>query len=347
MPVGPAKLLPIVALLVGGMAGAQPALDQTRDFPPHSLTPAEVDALVEELNSDDVATRLNADAMLMTAMAPLRELERCLLRDDLTAEQRMRLTAAAYVAFTTESRAAMGVQFSPSPDQHSILLIYTDPKFDVHSKLRVGDRVQAMDGVRLQDIEHAIAIIQSHSPGDEVAVGVERNGQLLDLKVVLGSRDALPSANAVKDRAWIIRSAAYAPRLREEAVIDSGLAPDAWHGPVEARSPAVFVVAGGEARTLDSRMPRPLEPRTRRDGVRLQGQVHQVDVARDQQVLSQRRQERRDLEPVARNVQERLLNPTLNERQRAVLERQQATINLRIQALTIEIEHLESVLRRR
>lgn len=362
MPVGAAKLLLIAAALFCHAAhaqtppdAAQQALAPAAASPP--LTPAQVDDLVAKLESDDATARVHAGTTLGSGVASLADLERALLRDDLTAEQRHRLMAAAYACFGQEPRGAMGVSFGSAPDRPGVYIGRTEPAFDANTKLRPGDRIETIDGVRLEDGDHGIAVIQSHTPGDELALGIERNGQLLDVTLVLGSRSTLKDASPLKERAWLIRSARYAGRLRgSENVIDSGLPPRAWRvdgggqdGPALPRGyEPLRVVAGGEARAFDRAVAGLQDRPVRRITTnRLMPNQVPVNPVADQDRLRLLRMMRMGERAKEQNFEQRLENPNLDERQRHGLEEGLGRCRLSIQTLDEQIRFLEAALRPR
>jgi hypothetical protein len=319
----------------------------------------QVDRFVRDLDSDGVSTRMEAGATLAAAPGiTLADLERELLRDDLSAEQRHRLTAAAYTRFVNEPRAAMGVQFDALPLESGVRIAHAEPGFDSARVLRVGDRLDAIDGVRIADSAHAIAIIQSHSPGDVVDIAILRNGTPMTVRLTLGSRAMLSSATSLSPQAWIIRSEPYARLARAAtSAIDSGLPPEAWsfraaeQDGEAARLPRGYeplgVVVGGEPRggltppvLSDSRNSPRLNARlvpgaagNAMDGMRAQLQVFR---------------ESRDL--LAKRIelnQRRMENPNLPEPSRRALESDIEQCKNAIGGLDQQIAVFEEILRRR
>lgn len=216
--------------------------------------------LVADLDAADPRTRESASKEL--AESPelaLKDLEHALHGESgaaLSAEQRHRLLTAAFRRFMSpgEPRAAMGVQFDDSVRESGVRLQGTVEGFNAHEALRTGDRVEFISGIKVRDRAHAVAIIVSHDPGDEVELGVVRDGAPARLRVRMGARTALNNAvglnlESLQD-AWAIRSARNGDSAHEAPrVIDCGLPPTAWPAPEEdAPRNGAAVAAGGEAR---------------------------------------------------------------------------------------------------
>ncbi len=250
------RLAGLVVVLASGLA-ASPVIvlaqgvDADRGVTP--LDEAGLERLIADLDSDDPGTRESAtQALASDPRLSLSRLERFLTGPALSREQRRRLFSAAFERFAGEPRAAMGVSFEPLPRESGVRLATVVPSFPCAGLLKPGDRVLTFDGAAVLDQQQAVAIIVSHDPGDEIQVGLQRDGETLTVGVPLGRRDRLENPVAVAGPmltgAWAIRSRAYA-RDAEPAVIDSGLAAGAWGaagGPAPEQS--VAIVAGGEAR---------------------------------------------------------------------------------------------------
>lgn len=55
--------------------------------------------------------------------------------------------------------------------------------------LQPGDVVRAVDGVEVDDIAEIAPLVEAHEPGDVISLGVERDGELLDVEVELVERE--------------------------------------------------------------------------------------------------------------------------------------------------------------
>jgi hypothetical protein len=222
-----------------------------------------------------------------------------------------------------EPRAAMGISFTRVREDTGTYVVHTVPGFEANTVLREDDRMDAIDGERLRNAEHAIAIIQSHDPGDEVEVEVFRNGQVIPVKLRLGSRDDLQKdgASAVSDLAWRVRSRPYAS-IVEPVVIDCPVGIEAWAPPPRDErqrmvNPAarVVVAAGGEARTD----PGP-DVTVRMGGPRLAVNAPPPQPRGDRELLAALTDAREEIARQYKNLLARENNPNLTERRRRELE---------------------------
>ncbi len=218
-----------------------------------SLPDAELRRLVQQLDAEDPAARETATEVLATDPGlTLRRLEVFLSDASLSREQRRRLVGAAYQRFRQNPRAALGVSFEPLVRESGVRINLVVPNFPSAGVLRSGDRILSFDGIPVRDQQHAVSIIVSRDPGEEMTISLIRDGEALTLAVPLGRRDLLdnpvPVAGPMLADAWAVRSKDYASE-GEPVVIDPGVGPDAW---LDSATPPlhmpVSVVAGGEAR---------------------------------------------------------------------------------------------------
>lgn len=236
--------------------------------------------LVEELASDSFVARELAEGELQSDRSiRLEDLETQLRRDDLSAEQRMRLLKAASLRFATEPRAAMGINLSREATELGIGLEATVEGFDSAQKLRAGDIIAVIGEVPIRSLLDLQAAIISRSPGEVLPVEIVRGAERLTVEVELGSWSALSSPGGLPqpsiEAAWIYRSRDYAGKGEPE-IIDFDADSEAWN--VAARRPGAgsqrgeamrtMVVVGGEARPRPGamagvRLDRPLAPSAR------------------------------------------------------------------------------------
>jgi hypothetical protein len=115
----------------------------------------------------------------------------------LSPEQVLQLDRLAFDRFCSEPRAAMGVQFDQT-DRISDGARISAPldHFDSKRVLQPGDIIHEIDGVVIHRQEQMRAAIVSHTPGDEVSLRVERQGEQLSLRLKMGSFADLDQANA-------------------------------------------------------------------------------------------------------------------------------------------------------
>lgn len=344
-------------MLAGAAAGQQP------------FEPDQIPRLVGDLDADDVLTRVYATAAL--AQGPgvrLFDLETQLLATDLSPEARRRLMSAAFQRFVGEPRAAMGVSFDQLPQESGVRIATTVPGFHAATMLRPGDRLDSMDGVRVLDQTHAVALIVVHSPGDEVELGINRNGTSMTVTLRLGARatlsNAMPLAGQTLDLAWAIRSEPYAGLAKAGVVVlDSGLVPEAWSFraaqnaadptvPADQPAESVFVVAGGEARS--SSEPRGFVPPTGfaiRPNIRIAPHQDEAQRREIEQVLRadlQMFRDARDMIVQRIDANQRLLqNPNLPEARRRALQMDIEEQRNALRGFEAQIRMLEEQLRRR
>ncbi|MCC6676763.1 MAG: PDZ domain-containing protein [Phycisphaerales bacterium] len=190
----------------------------------------------------------------------------------LSEEQRLRLNSAGYRLFTGSVRGAMGVQFSDSTPQ-GVVIGRTIEGFDSRVTLRPEDVIRTIDGRPALDQDHVRALIISHDPGDEVSVGLLRNGEPLMVTLRMGRFDQLRDRNLGPDeqalqQAWRVRLARLAREAAarlpapidavdveaEQEDFDLALALERARGPVAQDDDGGYgiasLVAGGEPRGL-------------------------------------------------------------------------------------------------
>lgn len=253
-----AGVLAVPAIVAPSPAWAQRDLDQIRrdgeQDGPVVLGDGDLDRLVQELDSEDASTRELATQILASdPRLSLRDLERHLAAQDLTREQRRRLLGAAFERFRPPNpRGALGVSFEPLAREAGVRIATVVPTFPSAAVLKPGDRVVSFDGIAIRDQQHAVAIIVSRDPGDQIEVAIVRDGEAMTLGVPLGRRDLLdnpvPVSGPMLSDAWAVRSRGYTTEP-EPVVIDTGLAPGAWlDSATPVLHPGPVVIAGGEAR---------------------------------------------------------------------------------------------------
>lgn len=155
----------------------------------------------------------------------LQAVEKLLERDDLSAEQRARLSALAWERFATSPRAAMGVSFfSISERPHYVAIETVIEGFPSGSVLQSGDIIVEIENVPVHgpySREFVRANIIGRDPGDELDLVVRRGAERLSLTVTLGSFDTLSQRGshisaADYASAWWARNLA---KSRDRAVV--------------------------------------------------------------------------------------------------------------------------------
>jgi hypothetical protein len=218
------------------------------------ISQRELNSLVADLGSEDPQVRINATIALQDRGGiRLRQLEEVLRRPDLTAEQRRRLLSAAHRRFYAEPRAALGFR-SATTEAGPVVIANVIPGFPAAGVLRAGDRITAVNGVRVPSFAAIRPLIVSRDPGDVLELTILREGATLNLAVELGAFATLqdtPLDYQVVAASWELRSRGL--RGDEPPPIPSGLPVVLWMpeestGVLESEIPDVVV--GGEARGM-------------------------------------------------------------------------------------------------
>jgi len=184
-----------------GIIGGSLALSFSgASFGSHLEPEAQLRALVAKLNDQSLEQRENASVQLQSdGSVTLALIEGYLLTSPpglLAAEQRQRLENAAYGRFITSPRAAMGVQFSQLEGLNAGVQISLPlDGFDSSRVLQAGDIIHRIDGTVVMDQSSMRAVIVSHSPGDKVGLQIEREGERLDVTLVMGNYEHLHQLN--------------------------------------------------------------------------------------------------------------------------------------------------------
>jgi len=189
------------------------------------LSDAALKALIDDLNARDLQTRDRAQLTLSTSEGvDLERIEEYLDTASLSPEQLLRLSAVGLSLFVNAPRPAMGVEFGTRFGAvASVTINNTVPGFDAANSLVAGDIILRMDGIPVQDFNHARQIILSFDPGDQITVSVLRNNEPIDAVVRFGSFGQLPNpappTNDVLREAWSIRRDRRAPDRAEPLVV--------------------------------------------------------------------------------------------------------------------------------
>lgn len=191
-------------------------------------------SLVDDLNAQDLQTRDRAQLTLSTSDGvELDRIEEYLDSAPLSPEQLLRLSAVGLSLFVSAPRPAMGVEFGTRFGAiASVTINNTVPGFDAANTLVAGDIILRMDGIPVQDFNHARQIILSFDPFDQISISVLRSGEPIDAVVRFGSFGQLPNPSPptaeVLRQAWNIRRARRAPDRAEPIVValDPSLRPN-------------------------------------------------------------------------------------------------------------------------
>lgn len=167
----------------------------------------DVSALVERLAGDAWADREAATAAMMSTPglsqdAILAELA----RDDLNAEQRLRLTRVAAARFRTEDLGGLGVSFGAS-SEGGVQIQAVVNGFPAAEILRAGDVILAIEDTVVGGQDHVRAEILSRPPGSLMPALVRRDRAVLDLRLPLGAYANLDGAASLDESTvlWAMR----------------------------------------------------------------------------------------------------------------------------------------------
>lgn len=85
------------------------------------------------------------------------------------------------------TRPYLGVRIADTDTGVQIQGVLPDSPADV-SGLKVGDVVVSFEGEPIQSSEQLVDLVAQHAPGDQVAIAVERDGQVMDFTVALSTQ---------------------------------------------------------------------------------------------------------------------------------------------------------------
>lgn len=231
------------ALLIAVVLMLQPAAQP--------LGAAEVAGLIDDLGSASWTEREAASSALMAAdRLPQGVILTAMAREDLSAEQRLRLTRVAAARFRNEPLGGLGVSFGNS-GEGGVQIQAVVNGFPAAEILRAGDVILAIDDTVVGGQDHVRAEILSRAPGSLMPALVRRDRTVLDLRLPLGAYANLDGAASL-DESTVL----WAMRLRygRSGVTIDG--PDAMGTGVGADWVAAAFPAGAE--------PMPDEPGDRR-----------------------------------------------------------------------------------
>jgi hypothetical protein len=210
------KVVAALALGLGTalVCGQDPEVDAARLVVADLASESWPDRIAASMELSELAKRLDPATALQTLEAALRAWMEHRAADEESrgdlSEVLARFELEAMQAFFNAPRAGLGITYDPAPTARGVRLGATVEGFDAHGKLRAGDVVLALSGASVEagsmDLPVAIA---SHLPGEECVISLLRNGEPMDLTVVLGRRENLNSVRRLEDpvlrRAWALR----------------------------------------------------------------------------------------------------------------------------------------------
>ncbi|GDY05258.1 hypothetical protein LBMAG51_00450 [Phycisphaerae bacterium] len=137
---------------------------------------AKVLSLVADLDSHEFGQRQNASARLADPTVTTEEVFAILVRGNLSDEQRERLLTVAREKVLALPRGALGIRMSVSgnPDRPGVEVQMLLPGMPAASVLKIGDRIESIDGKPVKTSNDLVDIIQSKLPGDSVKLSVAR-----------------------------------------------------------------------------------------------------------------------------------------------------------------------------
>ena len=137
---------------------------------------AKVLRLVADLDSHEFAQRQTASASLSDPTVTTEEVFAILVRGNLSDEQRERLLTVAREKVLALPRGALGIrmQVSGNPEKPGVEVQMLLPDMPAASVLKIGDRIESIDGKPVKTSNDLVDIIQSKVPGDSVKLSVAR-----------------------------------------------------------------------------------------------------------------------------------------------------------------------------
>lgn len=81
---------------------------------------------------------------------------------------------------------ALGIEFEDLPAGAEVVTVVEDSPAAADELLQPGDVILAVDGEEVGDVESAVEMLGSRSPGDETTLTVQRDGDDLDVTLELG-----------------------------------------------------------------------------------------------------------------------------------------------------------------
>ncbi|MFT5422988.1 MAG: hypothetical protein ACI89L_000757 [Phycisphaerales bacterium] len=175
--------------------------------------PAHLDPLIDQLDSELLEVREAASLRIPRIPGlSVRDIEGAMAATELSPEQRLRLGRIAQRLFASTPRAGLGVRFAmETPNAVTLAGVVEGGQFPAAAMLAAGDAFLDVDGVSPVSQTWLKAWIISHAPGETLHITLNRDGQVLELDVPLGSFNDLGNAASL-DAASI----AQAYRLRRE-----------------------------------------------------------------------------------------------------------------------------------
>lgn len=133
-------------------------------------------ATVADLDSREFARREAASVKLADSSVTVEEIFAVLVRGDLSEEQVERLLSAAQTKVMSLPRGALGLRMQPSGDlaHPGVEVILLIPKMPAEKVLKLGDRIEKIDGRPIASSTDLVEIIQSKLPGEMVRLAVAR-----------------------------------------------------------------------------------------------------------------------------------------------------------------------------
>lgn len=158
----------------------QPAPEVVRLWSEEVISNARISAkvlsLVADLDSREFAQRQAASARLSDPTVTTEEIFAVLVRGNLSDEQRERLLTVAREKVLALPRGALGIrmQVSGNPEKPGVEVQMLLPNMPAEKVLKIGDRIERIDGKPVNTSNDLVDIIQSKLPGDQVKLSVAR-----------------------------------------------------------------------------------------------------------------------------------------------------------------------------
>jgi hypothetical protein len=200
-----------------------------RDAPRAAELPAGLRAIVTRMDDPAWSVREAASKEASSGAWTMQELRKALDEPSLSLEQRSRLEEALWLRWESKPRGAIGITMGQGLG--GVLVTQVHEGFPASRVLRVGDVIEAIDGMPTPNNDGLVAVVQRRGPGERLRLSVVRGGpggaaavavqqpakaERLELDVELGDFAALERTNPRNALRPASRRNAFDTVMREE-----------------------------------------------------------------------------------------------------------------------------------
>ena len=200
-----------------------------RDAPRAAELPAGLRAIVTRMDDPAWSVREAASKEASSGAWTMQELRKALDEPSLSLEQRSRLEEALWLRWESKPRGAIGITMGQGLG--GVLVTQVHEGFPASRVLRVGDVIEAIDGMPTPNNDGLVAVVQRRGPGERLRLSVVRGApggaaavavqqpakaERLELDVELGDFAALERTNPRNALRPASRRNAFDTVMREE-----------------------------------------------------------------------------------------------------------------------------------